>query len=138
MAYGKFKTGKAKPRPLPTPPSYIPGSGSGRAKPMPIGIDALRNRSKGTPPTGTKSPYRSGERMGIMPVKPGLPSKPGSKRPGMGSILGEKPISLKPRTSGKIRDYGPPIGRKPFPGNDDATVRPRPLPRPRKPNKRGM
>jgi hypothetical protein len=51
MPYGKFKTGKAKPRPLPTPPGYIPGSGSRRAKPMPNGIDELRSRGKGTPPT---------------------------------------------------------------------------------------
>jgi len=76
MAYGKFKTSKAKPRPFPTPPGYTPGSGSGRAKPMPIGIDELRNRGKGTPPTGTKSPYRTGERpIGRVTIKPKNPPK---------------------------------------------------------------
>ena len=82
MAYGKFKSGKAKPRPLPTPPGYTPGSGSRRAKPIPMttNIDELRSRSKGTPPTGTKSPYRTGERPGERPgervtIKPKNPAK---------------------------------------------------------------
>ncbi len=42
-------------------PDKKPGT-INKAKPRPNGIDELRSRGKGTPPTGTKSAYLTGER----------------------------------------------------------------------------
>ena len=102
MAYGKFKMGKSKP--------------------MPIGLDDLRNRSK-KPPKPGKRP------------EPLTPRGPRNPVPGPGT----RPAPLTPRTPGKVRPdvgYGP--GKKPAPGNGSGPVRPRPLPKPRRPKNRGM
>ena len=59
----------------------------GKAEPMPIGLDDLRNRSKKPPKPGTRpaplTPRTPGNKkpglVGIMPVP-----KPGNKKPGLG------------------------------------------------------
>jgi hypothetical protein len=78
---------------------------------------------------GERAPKNPGDRKGTMPVKPG----------GKPATPGKRPTPLTPRTPGTVRPgmgYG--VGKKPQPGNGGGPVRPQPLPKPRKPIKRGM